>query len=414
MKQSQIFSKTIRDNPKDEESVNAKLLVRAGYVEKVMAGVYNFLPLGLRVFKKIENILRKEMNLLEGEEILLSALQPKENWLATGRWESYDTLFKFLSHYSKTEYVLGPTHEEIISPLAKKNIVSYRDLPRYLFQIQTKFRDEKRAKAGLLRGREFTMKDLYSFHSDEADLDEYYEKVQKAYEHIFEKAGIGDLTYLTFAFGGSFSKYSHEFQTLTPAGEDTIYICDTCKIAVNHEIIGEQDSCPKCGNKKLRKETAVEVGNIFKLKTKFSEPFGLKFKDENDQERNVLMGCYGIGLNRLMGTIVEIHHDENGIIWPESVAPFKAHLILIENSEGEIKKSADEIYNNLLADNIEVLYDDRDLSAGEKFADADLIGIPWRVVVSEKTLREGKLELKSRKKETGELISYDNFAKAIN
>lgn len=412
MKQSQILSKTSRNDPKDEESINAKLLVRAGFIEKVMAGVYNFLPLGLRVLSKIENIIRDEMIRLGGQEVLLSSLQPKMNWEKTGRIDSYDTLFKFTSFYSKTDYVLGPTHEEIISPLAKKFISSYRDLPKYLFQIQNKFRDEKRAKSGILRGREFLMKDLYSFHEDDADLDKYYEKVLSGYERIFKAVGVGEETYLTFASGGTFSKYSHEFQTLAPAGEDTIYICDKCRIAVNDEIISEQSVCTKCGNKNLKKEKAVEVGNIFKLKTKYSAPFGLKYKDEDDKEKEVIMGCYGIGLNRLMGTVVEVHHDEKGIIWPRSIAPFSVHLLELDAKSAKVRVFAEDTYKKLLDAGIEVLYDDRDASAGEKFADADLIGIPFRAVISEKT--GGKIELKERNSRTIKMVKPEELIKKLN
>ncbi len=408
MFQSQLFTKTKREAPKDEEAINAQLLIRAGFIDKTMAGVYSFLPLGCRVFKKIEDIIRREMESIGGQEILMPSLQPKTNWEQTGRWETYNSLFKFTSFYSKIDYVLGPTHEEIISPLMGKFIFSYKDLPKYIFQIQNKFRDEKRAKSGLLRGREFFMKDLYSFHRDENDLDEYYEKAKKSYERIFKAVGLDKLTYLTFASGGSFSKYSHEFQTLTPAGEDIIFICDKCKIAVNKEIIGEQNSCPQCGNKNLKEEKAIEVGNIFKLKTKYSTPFNLKYKDEKGELRDIVMGCYGIGLNRLMGTIVEIYHDNKGIIWPESVAPFKAHLIEIGNEKLEIRKKAEKLYNILQKAGVEVLYDDRkEATIGEKFADADLMGIPYRLVISEKT--GDKIEIKKRNEEKTKLVSEEEL-----
>ena len=344
----------------------------------------------------------------------MPALQPKENWMKTKRFDAYDTLFRFTSFYSKTDYVLGPTHEEIISPLAKKFISSYRDLPKSLFQIQTKFRDEKRAKAGLLRGREFLMKDLYSFHASDDDLDNYYDKVSNGYERIFIKAGIGQDTYLTFASGGTFSKYSHEFQTLTPAGEDTINICNKCHVAVNEEIIAEQSSCPQCASKDLKKETAVEVGNIFKLKTKYSEPFNLSYKNESGAEKHVIMGCYGIGLNRLMGTIVEKHHDDNGIIWPKSVAPFKLYLISLDTDNSDVKNYADKLYKELDQAKIEVLYDDRGASAGEKFADADLIGIPFRAVISKKMLAQNKIEIKKRSVKKTELIERAGLEKYLN
>ena len=394
MRQSELFTKTKREAPKDEEAINAQLLIRAGFVDKLMAGVYTFLPLGFKVLKKIENIIREEMNNAGGQEILMPSLQPKSNWSQTGRIETYDSLFKFLSFYSKTDYILGPTHEEIISTLLGKFIFSYKDLPKYIFQIQNKFRDEKRAKPGLLRGREFFMKDLYSFHQNETDLDEYYEKIKKSYWQIFKKVGLEKLTYLTFASGGTFSKYSHEFQTLAPAGEDIIYICDKCKIAVNKEIIAEQNSCPQCGNKNLREDKAIETGNIFKLKMKYSTPFNLKYKDKKGNEKDVIMGCYGIGLNRLMGTIVEIFHDEKGIIWPKNVAPFKIHLLNL-SQKSEQKSQSDKIYNNLQKSGVEVLYDDRkEVTIGEKFNDADLIGIPYRLVISEKN--GDKIEIKKR------------------
>jgi prolyl-tRNA synthetase len=409
MRQSELFTKTKREAPKDEEAMNARLLIRAGFIDKLMAGVYTFLPLGWRVFKKIENIIRKEMETLGGQEILMPSLQPKTNWEQTGRWEAYDSLFKFASFYSKIDYALGPTHEEVVSPLLGKFVFSYKDLPKYVFQIQNKFRDEKRAKSGLLRGREFFMKDLYSFHRDENDLDKYYEKVGKSYEKIFKTVGLGGLTYLTFASGGTFSKYSHEFQTLTPAGEDIIYICEKCKIAVNKEIINEQNVCPQCGSKNLKEEKAIEAGNIFKLKTKYSAPFNLKYKNEKGELRDVVMGCYGIGLNRLMGAVVEIYHDEKGIIWPESVAPFKVHLL---NLSDKRQATSDKVYRTLQKNGVEVLYDDReDASAGEKFGDADLIGIPYRAVISEKT--GDKIEVKKRDGNKIKLATEKEFLKLL-
>ncbi|MEK7658017.1 MAG: aminoacyl--tRNA ligase-related protein [Patescibacteria group bacterium] len=412
MRQSELFTKTKREAPKDEEAINARFLIRAGFVDKLMAGVYTFLPLGLKTLKKIENIIRKEIEAIGGVEILMPGLQPKENWGKTNRWETYDSLFKFTSFYAKTDYVLGPTHEEVISPLLAKFISSYKDLPRHVFQIQNKFRDEKRTKSGLLRGREFFMKDLYSFHKNEADLDKYYEKVKKSYEKIFKTLGLGKLTYLTFASGGTFSKYSHEFQTLTSAGEDTIYICDKCKIAVNEEIIGEQSVCPLCGNKNLRKEKAIEIGNIFKLKIKYSQPFDLNYKDEKGDKHSVIMGCYGMGLNRLMGTVVEANHDEKGIIWPENIAPFKAHLIGLTANNRRLTAFANKIYNNLQKAGVEVLYDDRkEATAGEKFTDADLIGIPYRLIISEKT--GNKIEVKKRSEVKTKLVSEKELIKRL-
>ncbi len=405
MKQSELFTKTLREAPKDEDAVNAQLLIRAGFVDKLMAGAYTILPLGLLVLRNIEGIIREEMVKVGGNEILMPTLQPKANWEKTGRWDSLDNLFRFTSYYTKNEYALGPTHEEVVSPLLKKFVLSYKDLPRYVFQIQNKFRDEARSKSGLLRGREFLMKDLYSFHTNEQDLDKYYEMVKKAYVRIYKRLGIGGSTYLTFASGGSFAKFSHEFQTLAEAGEDTIYICDKCKVALNKEIISEQSTCPQCDSAKLREEKAIEVGNIFKLKNKYSLPFNLAYRDERGNMNDVIMGCYGIGVTRLIGTIVELFHDDRGIVWPEEVAPFRFHLIELKKGMGR------DLYKRLQAKKDDVLYDDREVSAGEKFADADLIGIPYRLVVSEKT--GNKIEVKKRNSKNVKLVSYGTVSKLL-
>lgn len=403
MKQSRLFTRTRKEAPKDEASINAQLLIQAGYVDKLMAGVYSFLPLGLRVMKKIENIIREEINAIGGEELFMPSLQSRENWITTGRWDAMDDLYK-VKDKSGREFALGPTHEEIIVPLVQKHISSYKDIPFYAYQIQNKFRMELRSKSGLLRGREFLMKDLYSFHLDEKDLDDYYEKAKKTYFKIFERCGLGGKTYLTFASGGSFSKHSHEFQTLSEAGEDTIYICNKCSVAINKEIKHETPKCPECGGGDFREEKAIEVGNIFKIKTKFTEPFNLTIKDGNGENKLITMGCYGIGLNRLMGTVVELHHDEKGIVWPSAVAPYQAHLVEVQSLKLKVKSEAEKIYNLLQKNNIEVLYDDRKVSAGEKFADADLIGIPYRAVVSEKSLKAGGIEVKKRSEKEGKLI----------
>jgi prolyl-tRNA synthetase len=407
MRQSQLFTKTQKEAPKDEVSMNAKLLIRAGFIDKLMAGVYTILPLGLLVMKKIENIIREEMNAIQGQEIFMPTLQPKENWETTGRWSTMDDLYKVKDSTGK-EMALGPTHEEVVVPLMEKYLNSYRDLPFYVYQFQNKFRMELRAKSGILRGREFIMKDLYSFHLDEKDLDDYYEKAKTAYFKIFQRVGLGEQTYLTFSSVGSFSKYSHEFQTVTPAGEDVIYVCHKCKLAINKEIKNETEKCPDCGSGDFKEEKAIEVGNIFKLKNKYSAPFGLKITNEKGEKKEVTMGCYGIGLGRLMGTIVEIYHDEKGIIWPEVVAPFRVHLLNLGQ-----KEEAEKIYQELTDKKIEVLYDDREASAGEKFADADLVGIPWRVVVSQKSLEKGGLEIKERKEEKTEILKIGELLKRL-
>jgi len=404
MKTSQLFTKTIKELPKDETSFNAQALIRAGFVDKLSAGVYTFLPLGLLVLHKVLAIIREEINAIGGQEVLMPALTPKEVWETTGRFDDFDALFKLEGNDGK-KYALGATHEEIVTPLAARFVNSYKDLPVAIYQIQSKFRNEKRAKAGLMRGREFLMKDLYSFHVDQADLDKYYEVAKEAYFKIYDRLGLKDITYLTYATGGAFSKYSHEFQTLCSAGEDLIYICDKCHVAINKEIIEEQKVCPVCGNSELREDKAVEVGNIFKLGTRFSKPCNLKFRDASGVENEVIMGCYGIGPSRLIGTIVEIFHDDRGIIWPEAIAPFKVHLLSFNQNEAAIK-----IYEDLRVAGVEVLYDDReDVAAGAKMADADLIGCPYRIIVSKKTLENNSVELKHRVKAESEIVALTDI-----
>jgi len=415
MLQSKLFTKTIKELPKDETSFNAKELIRAGFIDKLAAGVYSFLPLGLRVHNKICRIIRQEMDAIGGQEILMPALIPKEAWATTNRWENFDALFRLMGG-DKKEYGLGATHEEVVTPLVKKFVFSYKDLPTAVYQIQTKFRNELRAKAGLIRGREFSMKDLYSFHTDEKDLDKFYEVVTKSYFKILGRCGLGGLTYLTYALGGTFSKYSHEFQTLAKTGEDTIYICQKCKIAINKEIIEEQKVCPQCKKKDFAEAKAVEVGNIFKLGARFSKPFGFTYMDEKGKKQDVVMGCYGLGPSRLMGTIVEVCHDGQGMIWPEEIAPFVASLLKIKNQKSKIKidKVADKIYEDLEKAGVEVLYDDREnVSAGEKFAEADLIGCPYRLVVSEKTLARDSVEVKKRDKKEVEMVKISEVAKRL-
>ncbi|MFA7169937.1 MAG: aminoacyl--tRNA ligase-related protein [Candidatus Paceibacterota bacterium] len=411
MKQSKLFGKTIYEVPKDEVSKNAQLLIRGGFVDKLMAGVYYYLPLGKRVLSKIENIIREEMNAVGSQEILMSALQKKEDWVKTGRWD-VDVMMKVENNLDK-EFGLGWSHEEAVTPLAQKYVKSYKDFPFSLYQIQTKFRSEKRAKSGILRGREFLMKDMYSFHTEENDLDGFYMDVKDAYFKVFERTGLRDKTYFTYASGGDFCKYSHEFQTLTDAGEDNIHICNKCGIAINEEIIEDlAGKCPECGGGELRVEKAVETGNIFKLMNRYTEPFNFKFQDSDGKEKNVIMGCYGIGLSRLMGTVVEVLSDERGIVWPKEIAPYQIHLVSLGNSE-EVKNKAEEIYDDLQKQKIEVLFDDREESAGVKLKDSDLIGIPLRVVVSAKTLEKNAVEIKKRVEKDFEIIEMDKFQKYL-
>ena len=406
MLQSKLLTKTRKDGPKDEISKNAILLTRAGYVSKEMAGVYSYLPLGLRVLNKINSIIREEMNVIGGQELFLTSLQDSDSWKVTDRWssEKVDIWFK-TKLLNDTELGLAFTHEEPLTVLMKNHIRSFRDLPVYPYQIQTKFRNEARAKSGIMRSREFLMKDLYSFSKDEKEHHVFYEKAKEAYKKVFERLGLGDITYVTFASGGSFSKYSHEFQTITPAGEDTIHVCEKCMIAVNNEVIKEQPICPECKNKKLIEKHAVEVGNIFTLGTKFSEPLNLFYTNEKGEKKPVFMGSYGIGPGRVMGTIVEVFSDDKGVIWPVSVAPFKVHLIEIASENKKVKEIAESLYSKLEKLGIEVLYDDRDARAGEKFNDSDLLGIPLRVVISEKGLEKKNFEVKERR--TGKIIATE-------
>lgn len=394
MRQSHLFGKTQKQAPKDEVSVNARLLAQGGFINKLTAGVYTYLPLGLRVLKNIQAIVRQEMEAIGGQEILMPALHPKENWQQTGRWDDPGTevMFQFEGRSGK-QFGLGWTHEEIITPLVKNYISSYKDLPLALYQIQDKFRNEPRAKSGLMRGIEFSMKDLYSFHRSEADLEEYYQKALEAYGKIFQHCGLDALA--TEASGGTFAQFSHEFQVLTEYGEDTIFYCPSCRYAQNKEIatLKSGDHCPRCSGT-IMEATAIEVGNVFQLKTKYSTPFKLEFTDQDGSIKPVLMGCYGIGPSRVMGAIVEVHHDAQGIIWPQAVAPFQVHLIGLGTDSRQVQ-AAEKVYAALATHGIDVLYDDRlDSSAGQKFADADLLGIPYRLVVSAKT--GSRVEVKQR------------------
>lgn len=400
MLQSHLFSHTRKEVPQDETSRNAQLLIRAGFVHKDMAGVYSFLPLGLRVLNKIVAIIRKEMLVLGGQEVSLAALQDPAPWQKSGRWDdqTLDIWFK-TKLKNDSEVGLATTHEEALATLMKDHISSYRDLPKYVFQFQTKFRNELRAKSGLLRAREFLMKDLYSFTTTAAELDAFYELAQQAYKNIFTAVGLGDRTFLTFASGGSFSKFSHEFQTLTEAGEDTIYLSRTKGIAINKEVL-QDDVLSDLGLRRadLEEVKAVEVGNIFKLGTKYSEALGLTFTDAAGTSQPVIMGSYGIGPGRVMATVAETWSDAQGLIWPESIAPYHIHLVeLGGQANPDVHDAAADLYNQLTQQGVEVLLDDRDASAGQKFADSDLIGIPTRVVISQKTLAAGQVEVKDRK-----------------
>lgn len=407
MLQSQLFTKTRKETPKDEVSKNALLLIQAGFIHKEMAGAYSYLPLGLRVLNKIINIIREEMNHIGGQEVFLTALQERAVWEKTNRWDdkAVDNWFK-TKLKNDTEVGLAFTHEEPLTKIMTEYVRSYRDLPCAVYQFQTKFRNEARAKSGIMRLREFIMKDLYSFSRNPAEHEAFYEKAKKAYTIIFDRLGIGDKTHITFASGGTFSKYSHEFQTETSAGEDLIYVDEKKKLAINKEVLTDEVLADlKISRNDLVEKKTVEVGNIFSLGTRFSDAFGLTFVNDKGEKQPVIMGSYGIGPGRLMGVIVEAMADEKGIVWPSSIAPFQVHLLCLGEKK-EVIDAADKTFNVLREAGLEVLYDDRDTSPGEKLADADLIGIPYRLVISEKTLAEGKIEVKSRK--DGKISSIDN------
>jgi prolyl-tRNA synthetase len=406
MRQSKLFTKTERHAPKDELTLNAQLLARAGFVDKLMAGVYSYLPLGLRVLKRIEQIVREEMDAIGGQEVLMPMLHPKEIWEKTGQWKKLDVLFELESRTGK-EYALGQSEEEVVTPLVMKRVQTYHDLPQAVYQIHWKFRDELRSKSGLLRGREFFMKDMYSFHENQEDFEKFYEIVKKAYLKIYNRLGL--VAKVTEGSGGAFSeKISYEFMVLTDAGEDDILYCDVCEFCVNAEIAKQKegDACPKCEKGKLGRAKASEVGNVFDLGQKYGKDFGLFFLDRENKRQHAIMGCYGIGISRLMGAIVEKSHDDKGIIWPETVSPFKVHLIAL----GEV--SGEEIYQQLQDNKVEVLFDDRKASAGQKLTDADLIGIPWRMVVSPKT--EGKVELKHREETESRTLDLIDALKIVS
>jgi len=413
MRMTQLYTRTLKEASDSDPSRNAQLLLRAGYVSKLMAGVYSFQPLGLRVLKNIEQIIREEMDAVGGQEVLMPALHPKENWETTKRWDAVDILFK-LKGAGDRDLCLGPTHEEVVTPLVTQYVRSYRDLPQAAYQIQTKFRNEARAKSGLLRGREFRMKDMYSFHTTEADLDAFYEKTAEAYTRVYQRVGLGDITLKTFASGGMFTKYSHEYQTVTEYGEDTVYRVPGTNLAINKEIIGDTDALAGIvpGYKKGDEEgyeqvRAIEVGNIFKLSTRFPDDFGATYMDADGKPQKIYMGCYGIGPSRVMGTIAEVLADEKGLVWSDEVAPFRVHLVALGKEAADHEK-ADALYNQLTAAGLTVLYDDRQgVQAGEKFADADLIGIPHRVLISPKTSAQNSVEYKPRKADKAELISVD-------
>lgn len=394
MRSSRLFAKTSKTAPSDEVAKNAQLLIRAGYVYKVMSGVYAYTPLGLRVLEKIKQIVREEMNRLDGQELIMSSLQRKETWEATGRWddEVVDVWFKSKLK-DETEVGFGWSHEEAIIEMMRQSIKSYKDLPQSVYQFQTKMRNELRAKSGIMRGREFVMKDMYSMHASQEDMDQYYEQVIEAYKKVFDRLGLGDSTFVTFASGGAFTKFSHEFQTICEAGEDTLYANSDYSVAVNEEVLDDATAELGVDKNQLSPVTTAEVGNIFKFGTEKSEKMDFNYTGEDGQQHPVYLASYGIGITRVMGVIVEKMADDRGLVWPEGIAPFVAHLVSIgEKGSAE----ADALYQELLDAGIEVFYDDRAERPGVKFADAELMGMPWRVTVSDRGVESGYFEVTER------------------
>ncbi len=415
MRRSQLFTKTSKNVPADETAKNAQLLIQAGYTYKVMAGVYAYTPLGLRVIENIKQVVREEMNAVSGQELIMTNLQPRDIWETTGRWDdkTVDIWFKTKLKDGQ-ELGLAWSHEEAIIEMMKQFVASYKDLPISVYQFQNKLRNELRAKSGVMRGREFVMKDMYSLSVDAAEHDKYYDSVIEAYKKVYDRLGLGKDTYVTFASGGAFTKFSHEFQTICEAGEDVIYLHKGKNIAINEEVLDEE-SLKQLGVKRdeLEEVKSSEVGNIFNFGTDKSEQMDFGFTNEKGEKQFVHLGSYGIGITRVMGVIAEKFADDKGLVWPEAVAPFKVYLARLGEAP-EVVKAADELYDNLTQAGVPVLYDDRDARAGEKFADADLLGIPQRVVISDKTQSSGTFELKARTSKEAQQVSKDELYKALD
>lgn len=394
MRRTNLFIKTSRTAPADEVAKNAQLLIRAGFVYKVMAGVYAYTPLGLKVLEKIKQIVREEMNAVLGQELIMSSLQRKDTWEVTGRWddEAVDVWFKSKLK-DDTEVGFGWSHEEAIIEMMKQSVQSYKDLPQSVYQFQTKMRNELRAKSGIMRGREFIMKDMYSMHANQADMDQYYEQVISAYKRAFERLGLGESTFVTFASGGAFTKFSHEFQTICDAGEDTLYANADRTVAVNEEVLDDATNELGVDKNDLTPVTTAEVGNIFKFGTEKSEKMDFYYTGEDGQRHAVYLASYGIGITRVMGVIVEKFADDKGLVWPDNIAPFRVYLVSIGSGGAAV---ADDLYTKLQKAGIEVLYDDRDARPGEKFADAELMGLPYRITTSDRLASEQKFELTVR------------------
>jgi prolyl-tRNA synthetase len=415
MRISELFTRTSKTVPSDEVAKNAQLLIRAGFIHKEMAGVYAYLPLGLRVLDNIKKIIREEMNAIGGQEVMMTTLQPKGIWEKTDRWDDakVDNWFK-TKLVNGTELGVGLTHEEPIVDMISNYTSSYKDFPFSVYQIQNKFRNELRAKSGILRGREFVMKDMYTFSRTQEEHGAEYEKVVSAYRRIFDRLGIGDITYRTYADGGIFTpKFSDEWQTLCDTGEDVIYVDEANKIAINKEIMSDENLAKLNINKdNLVEKRGSEAGNTFHLESKYTDSLDVYFTDEDGLKKSIIMGCYGIGVSRLMGIIAEILSDDKGLVWPDSIAPAKVYLIRIGG--GAAIARADELYDELKNTGIEVLYDDRDTHPGQKFADSELMGIPYRVTVSDRTLENNEYEFVTRNDGQKSLLTRKQLLAKLN
>ena len=410
MKATQLFTHSTKEIPSDETSKNAQLLLRAGFISKEMAGVYAYLPLGLRVIEKIKAIVREEMNAIDGQEIIMTSLQQKELWEKTDRWddEKVDIWFKSALK-NGTEVGLGWSHEEQITNMMRNFVHSYKDLPQSMYQFQTKLRNELRAKSGIMRGREFVMKDMYTYANSDEEHQKIYDKVTQAYLKIFDRLGVGGKTYLTYASGGAFTEFSHEFQTITDAGEDIVYLDESKKLAINKEVYNDEIISRLSLNKKtLKKVKTAEVGNIFSFGTAKSKQLDLKFTNKEGKEEYVVLGSYGIGITRLMGVIVELFSDEKGMVWPESIAPYKVYLAQL-GQDKVVLDAAKRLYDILIKNNVEVFWDDRDARPGEKFSDADLYGFPYRIVISQNTTKANEYEVKRRDQQEVNNLTIDEL-----
>lgn len=415
MRQSDLFTKTRKETPADEVAKNAQLLIQAGYIHKEMAGVYAFLPLGLKVIENIKQIVREEMNKIDSQELIMTNLQNSGIWKTTDRWsdKNVDVWFK-TNLQNDTELGLAWSHEEPILNMINNHVNSYKDLPTSVYQFQTKLRNELRAKSGIMRGREFVMKDMYSFHSDEEDMDQYYNRATEAYHKVYERLGLGNETFKTFAGGGSFTKFSHEFQTICEAGEDTLYINEDKSVAVNEEVLDDAAEEIDIDKDELNPVTSAEVGNIFKFGTEKSEKMDVNFVNQDNQKKPIYLASYGIGITRIMGVIAEKFSDDNGLIWPKNISPYDAHLISLVHEKEERNKT-NKIYKKLKQSDLEILYDDRrEAQAGEKFADSDLIGIPLRIIISDSNLEKGKAEIETRAKQETNYVDLENLVSYLN